>query len=292
MTSNCDLAESVLNISPYLRVFASSNAASVSSNTKNGGGFTCERANISAIDVSDLSPPDNISRPLIFLRGKLTSTSIPHSLSPAFFPFSSSSFSYSISSPSMKIFSGLPSSITPSLAEPPLNNVVKKFVNSLFTSIKPSLNLVSRVLVKSRISFSSDSMLAVKSASSVLKCSSRALVSSNSRITSVPNPPASSALILSCSLFLRKSCWVSLVPEARPPDLPEASPPCPRGSANTFFIVSIPISCASREKNSCSRLYCSSCNFNLSISPRNCVSFARNSYETFSASRKASSSSV
>src|SRR5688572_12142761 len=98
-TINCDDCESVSIISPYFLLLASSNAASVSSNTKNGGGLTCDNANSNAIDVNDRSPPDNISKSLTFLRGNATLISIPISFSPA-----SSSSASSIPSSSSAAF--------------------------------------------------------------------------------------------------------------------------------------------------------------------------------------------
>src|SRR3989344_981264 len=214
-TISWDLADKVLSIWPYLRAFASSSEASVSSSTRKGGGLTCDMANKSAIDVRALSPPESISRPLIFLRGRETLMSMPNSSSPS----SPSSGSISTTSSPITTVLGCLSLTVRKEALPPPKSTVKNCSNSLLTCTKPLLNLVSNVSLKLLRSSRKDFLLASKSASSRAKYSSRLLVPSYSFITSIPTPPASSSLILRRSSFLRRSACPDLSTSILPPDI-------------------------------------------------------------------------
>ena len=123
------LPESSFKIAAYLWVLASSNAASVSSKIKNGGGLIVVIAKSKAIEVRALSPPESMASPLILLLGKSTEISSP----------SSGSSSVPTSSSSSALRGGL---INCRLVLPPPKIIRKNLLNSSLILTKPSLKLV------------------------------------------------------------------------------------------------------------------------------------------------------
>src|SRR3990167_9094960 len=77
MTISWVFSPKLLSIKAYFCELASSNAASVSSKTRNGGGLTCDMAKSKEMATNDLSPPDSISKEEILFLGWLTEISIP-----------------------------------------------------------------------------------------------------------------------------------------------------------------------------------------------------------------------
>src|SRR3989338_2659268 len=80
MTISWVFSPKLLSIKAYFCELASSNAASVSSKTRNGGGLTCDMAKSKEMATNDLSPPDNISKEENLFLGWLTKIPIPVSL--------------------------------------------------------------------------------------------------------------------------------------------------------------------------------------------------------------------